>query len=59
MWEEEPPVDVMRIGVGVAVLVMHSVVSGPHVDGRLHWDAVAQHEKDPQREASLVGSVRP
>ncbi len=43
MREEEPPADIMRICIGVAVLVMHSVVPRPHEDGVLHGAGVEQH----------------
>ncbi len=57
--EEEAPVGVVRVRVGLAELVVGAVVPGPHVDGVLRGHAVGQHEEDAQREARLVRAVRP
>lgn len=57
--EEESPGGVVRIGVCVGELVMHSVVAGPLVDGVLECDGLQDHKEDAEWEARFVGLVRP
>ena len=59
MREEESAGGVVRVGRGLAELVVDPVVPRPHVDRVLHGEAVDQHEEDAQGEPRLVGAVRP
>lgn len=49
----------MRVSIGLAELVMHSVVSTPHVQRVLACDALADHQEHSQRQLRLVRLVRP
>lgn len=59
MSKEEASLNVHRISIRLRVLVMHSVVSGPHEDAVLVGHRVAEGEEDAQGELGLVRSVRP
>lgn len=55
--EEEAPRGVVRVGVGVAELVVHSVVARPLENVVLQRGRVEYHEEDAQRQLRLVRSV--
>eukprot|EP00754_Rhynchopus_humris_P011919 Rhum_TRINITY_DN14259_c17_g1::Rhum_TRINITY_DN14259_c17_g1_i1::g.78060::m.78060 len=56
---EEAPRDVVRVGLGVRLGVVHAVVPGPVVDGALVRHAVGDHHHETRRKVCLVRAVRP
>jgi len=54
MCEEESATGIMGVSLGLRVLVVNSVVTGPLDQIILEGDAVAEHEEDPKRCLSLV-----
>lgn len=49
----------MRVGVGLAVLVVDPVVAAPLEDGVFEGERLHAGQEEPERQLGLVGSVRP
>lgn len=59
MREEESPLHVVRVSVGVAVLVMNSMITRPDVNTILSGNRLSDGEKNSQRKLCFVRSVCP
>ncbi|GLH16445.1 uncharacterized protein GBIM_20714 [Gryllus bimaculatus] len=57
--EEEAAAGVVRVGVRLAVLVVHAVVAHPLVDVVLEGQRVDHHEEEAERPLGLVRAVTP
>mmetsp|Transcript_20477 Transcript_20477/g.42300 ORF Transcript_20477/g.42300 Transcript_20477/m.42300 type:complete len:131 (+) Transcript_20477:649-1041(+) len=57
--EEEPTHCIVRVGIGLRIFVVNSVITSPVVNGTLVSDGVTEHEKEAYRERGLIGTVGP
>lgn len=57
--EKEAALDVVRVGVGLGELVVHSVVARPGVDAVLACHSLQDHQQHLHRPLGLVRPVRP
>ena len=52
--KEKSPSGIVRISIGLGVLVMHTMVTSPVINGALVGDGVAQHEGEADGEGGAV-----
>lgn len=57
--EEKSPCGIVRIGIGLGILVMNTMVTSPVENGALVGDGVAKHEGEANGEGGAVRAMGP